>query len=296
MPRKLPTVISLNCFEVAARTESFTKAAEELCLTQSAVSRQVKSLEKFVGFLLFERVKQRLYLTDAGKIYKQKVKEILDQLESVPQDIIKRISGRLVIGVEDTLTITWLIPKLNDFKNKFPDIEVEIMTDLDKLYVKREGFDVGIIYGDAQWPECKAQYLMDEHLVAVCTPELYEQYGEVDKLKDVLNYPFLQHTAKLSCTVEWLTAAGLTPQEIDKVPGPRFERLRYIVEAAEHGLGIAIVPYYQVANLLSENKLVLARKKHFKCIDAYYVVSKKSKADDLKIKEFSKWLLKWNSH
>jgi len=296
MQRKLPSVISLNCFEVAARTESFTKAAEELCLTQSAVSRQVKSLEKFVGFLLFERVKQRLYLTDAGRVYEQKIKGILDQLENAPQDIIKNISGRLIIGVEDSLTITWLIPKLNDFKHKFPDIEVEIMTELDKLYVKREGFDVGIIYGDAQWPECKAQYLMDEHLVAVCTPELYEKYGEVDKLKDVLNYPFLQHTAHVSCTVEWLTAAGLTQQEINKIPGPRLERLRYIVEAAEHGLGIAIVPYYQVANLLSENKLVLARKKHFKCNDAYYVVSKKSKADDLKIKEFSKWLLKWNSH
>ncbi|MFT7009350.1 MAG: LysR family glycine cleavage system transcriptional activator [Colwellia sp.] len=296
MQRRLPSFISLNCFEVAARTESFTKAAEELCLTQSAVSRQVKNLEEFIGCLLFERVKQRLYLTDVGKVYEQKIKEILHQLESVTQDISKNISGRLIIGVEDSLTIAWLIPKLNDFKNKFPDIEVEIMTDLNKLYVKREGFDVGIIYGDADWPECKAQYLMDEHLVAVCTPKLYEKYGEVHELKDVLNYPFLQHTAHISSTVEWLTAAGFTQQEVDKIPGARFERLRLLVEAAEHGLGIAIVPYYQVSNHLSENKLVLARKEHFKCKDAYYVVSHKTKARDLKIQEFSNWLLKWNTH
>lgn len=183
MLRRLPSIISLNCFEVAARTESFTKAAEELCLTQSAVSRQIKNLEEFVGCLLFERVKQRLYLTDIGKKYEQEVKVILQQLEVATSDLSKNISGRLVIGIEDSLTITWLIPKLSDFKNKFPGIEVETMTELHQLYVKREGFDVGIIYGDGNWPECNAEYLMDEHLVAVCSPELYKQYGPVNDLK-----------------------------------------------------------------------------------------------------------------
>ncbi|MEI6893221.1 MAG: LysR substrate-binding domain-containing protein [Colwellia sp.] len=296
MQRRLPSIISLNCFEVAARTESFTKAAEELCLTQSAVSRQIKSLEDFVGCLLFGRVKQRLYLTDAGETYKHQIKEILQQLESATKDISKNISGRLIIGAEDALTIIWLIPKLNDFKNKFPNIEVEIMTDLHQLYVKREGFDVGIIYGDGNWPECQAEYLMDENLVAVCSPELYQQYGPVNELKEVLNYPFIQHIAYQSSTVEWLTAAGLTAEEIEKIPGPRFERFRLLVEAAEYGLGIAIIPYYQVAKKLSEKTLVLAREEPLKCKGAYYVVSHVTKTNDLKIKEFSNWLLKWNTH
>lgn len=296
MQRRLPSIIALNCFEVAARTESFTKAAEELCLTQSAVSRQIKSLETFVGCLLFERVKQRLYLTDVGRLYVHQVKEILQQLESATEDISKNISGRLIIGIEDSLAITWLIPKLNDFKNKFPSINVEIMTELYQLYEKQENFDVGIIYGDGSWPECQAEYLMDEHLVAVCTPELYEKYGPVNELKDVLNYPFLHHSAYVSSTVEWLTATGLAQEEIKEIPGLHFERFILLVGAVEHGLGIGILPYYQVSKQLSENKLVLAREEPFKCKDAYYVVSRKTKEHDLKVKEFSNWLLKWNAH
>jgi LysR family glycine cleavage system transcriptional activator len=116
MMRPLPSMVALSCFEAAAKHQSFTKAAEELCLTQSAVSRQVKKLEQLLGCVLFDRVKQRLYLSKAGKQYQREVSQSLTQLESATNTLRKKISGRLQIGIECAMTIHWLIPKLTDFQ------------------------------------------------------------------------------------------------------------------------------------------------------------------------------------
>ena len=295
MRRHIPSTKALRCFESAAKHESFTQAAEELYLTQSAVSRQIKKLEDMLGCPLFDRVKQRLYLTDAGKEYEQKVCHILEQLEAATTSIRKKIKGRLRIGIEDSLMTHWLIPKLNDLQQQFPDIETEFISNLHLLYDLHEGFDIGILMGDGTWPDLEAHFLMPEKLVAICTPELLDKFGPVTRMKDVLNYPFLHHTATSSGTVMWLNEAGLSEQEIQDVRGPRFGNFKLLVKAAKEGLGLTIAPEFLVAGSVRRNELVMPFAEPMICNDNYYVVIPNNLVHDHKIQAFSKWLLSWNS-
>jgi LysR family glycine cleavage system transcriptional activator len=295
MQRRLPSIIALKCFEASARHLSFTKAANELYLSQSAVSRQIKKLEQLLGCMLFERIKQRLVLTDAGTEYADKISDILKQLHVATSDIRNNVSGRIRVGVEDALTTRWLIPKLIDFQKIFPDIETEILSDLQQLYIQREGYDVGILCGDGRWPDLDSQYLMPEELVAICTPELLKKYGPIQDIKNVLNYPLIHHTANPSGTKYWLETAGLTEAEIEALPGLRFEHFRLLVDAAEQGLGLTIVPRYFISVELNRGSLALASKKSLVCNDNYYVVTPKSRAPDPKVQALTTWLLEWGA-
>lgn len=295
MRRHIPSTTALRCFESAARHESFTQAAEELCLTQSAVSRQIKKLEDMLGCPLFERVKQRLHLTETGKEYEQKICSILEQLDTATTSIRQKIKGRLRIGIEDSLMTHWLITKLNDLQLQFPDIETEFISDLHLLYDLHEGFDIGILMGDGQWTDLQAHYLMPEKLVAICTPELLAMYGPVNCMKDILNYPFLHHTATSSGTIMWLTEAGLTEPEIQALSGPRFSNFKLLVKAAKEGLGLTIVPEFLVAGSLRRNELVMPFAEAMICKESYYVVIPNNLVNEHKVQTFSEWLLSWKS-
>lgn len=295
MKTKLPSIISLSCFTEAAKYLSFTRAAQELCITQSAVSLQIKKLEQQLGCVLFNRVKQRLHLTDAGKLYAREVVVILNQLEQATHNLHSQISGRLLLGFEDSLTTCWLIPKLHDFQQRYPDIQTEIMSDLNQLYEQQTGFDVGVLYGSGQWTGFSAQYLMAEEFVAVCSPSLKDKFGQIEHLSGVLNYPFLHHTAQPSSSDYWLKAAGFNQQQISALPGQRFEHFKSLVDAAKHGLGLSILPKYFVLEELDNATLVLAFEKSLISKDSYYVVTSELKKHDLKIQLFVQWLLSWKT-
>ncbi|RKF14562.1 LysR family transcriptional regulator [Alginatibacterium sediminis] len=286
-------MISLCCFESAAKHLSFTRASEELFMTQSAVSRQIKKLEQSLGCELFERVKQRLKLTQAGSDYAAQVSQILEQLELQTAKLRKKISGRLVVGVEDALTTRWLIPKLHDFQRLYPEIETEIITDVHQLYTQRDGYDIGILCGDGKWPEMQSQFLMPENLVAICSPSLFERYGPVVSPIDVLNYPFIHQTARPSTTRYWLHEAGLSPEQIDALPGLRLEHFRLVVDAAMQGLGLSVVPRYFIEDELNRGVLVMACSQALSCSDNYYVVHHESRQLDPQINVFAQWLLSW---
>ena len=289
--RRLPSIVALNCFESAARHQSITKAGEELCLTQSAISRQIKKLELQLGQTLFNRINQRVYITEAGLTYQKQITEILDKLDSATRNIQKNHAGHLVVGIEDALTTKWLIPKLSEFHALFPEIEIEMVTDITKIYKEKEGYDVGVIFGDGNWPEFEKQSLMSEELIAVCAPGVLKKYGPVKQFRDVLNYPIIHHSSYSSSTQCWLEAAELTEQEIAVLPGSNFEYFRLLVDAAKHKLGLTIVPRYFVQNELADGSLVLACPKALVSNDKYYVVSPKAVADDVAVQNFTQWLL-----
>jgi LysR family glycine cleavage system transcriptional activator len=295
MFHNLPSIIALNCFEASARLGSFSRAAEELHLTQSAVSRQIKKLEQQLDCKLFERIKQRIYLTDTGKKYHERVVDILTQLAQATLDVTYSVSGRIVLGIEDSLTKSWLIPKLSDFQKKHPEIETEILTDLHQIYETREGYDVGILYGNGDWSEFNTKFLMGEEFVAVCSPALLKQYGPVENIADVLRYPILHHSSFPSSSQYWFTKIGLSSKQIKAVPGIHLELFGQLIESAEHGLGLAILPHYYVKEELRAQRLVLAHNKPLRSDDSYYVVTPKSKAHDPKVKILTNWLLSWDS-
>jgi len=293
MYKNLPSITALKCFEATARHNSFSKAAEELFLTQSAVSRQIKNLESLVDCVLFERVKKRIYLTESGEIYKDKIEVILIDLYKATQELSGSTSGRIIFGIEDALTTKWLLPKFKDFQHSFPDIEVEFVTDPYQLYEHREGYDVGILYGDGQWHEFNSLYLMKEEYVAVCSPELLAMHGECDEIKDILKFPFIHHSSSPSSSQYWLSQLGLADDEIAKLPGIHLERFHQLIRAAEYGQGVAILPHYFTKEKLKNGRLVLAYAQPLVSDDAYYIVYPKNKEHDEKIKILVAWLATW---
>ncbi len=294
MRRQLPSMISLSCFETVARLLSVTQAAEELHLTQSAVSRQVKKLEEELGCDLFVRERQRLQLTESGRKYAQEVAPLLNQLEAATRQINGNIAGQLRIGAEPSFTTRWLLPRLGEFKQQHPELEVEIMNDLHRLYGHLEGFDVAIMYGDGNWPDMESHYLMQGELVAVCTPELHQHYGAIKDPKDLLNYPILHHiiysaSPQLSSTYLWLKQAGLSDDEITALPGQRFEHFQFVLDAALHGLGVTVLPEYFVQPELDSGQLVTASENKM-CCGAYYVTVRQQQTRNPTVRLFMDWL------
>ncbi|MGX5219017.1 MULTISPECIES: LysR substrate-binding domain-containing protein [Pseudomonas] len=295
MRRQLPSMISLSCFSAFARHMSVTKAAEELNLTQSAVSRQIKNLEEMLGCSLVERVKQRLQLTDNGRQYVQEISLLLDQIEAATHQVRSSHAGHLRVGAEPSFTTRWLLPKLRDYARLHPEIDLEIMNDLHRLYDGHEGYDVGILYGDGNWPEFDSQFLMEGEMVAVCTPELLEKHGEIIQRRDILRYPLLHHAAHSpqfrSSTQLWLDDAGLSQKEIEMLPGQRLEHFQFVLDGALHGLGATVLPRLFVTQDVEAGRLVIACQTPLSC-GKYYVVTPKSNRD-AKASHFAQWLLQW---
>ncbi|MFC5694666.1 LysR substrate-binding domain-containing protein [Pseudomonas sp. GCM10022186] len=291
--RRLPSMISLTCFAAFARHMSVTRAAEELSLTQGAVSRQIKNLEELLGRPLVEKVRQRLLLTEDGRRYVEEISPLLDQLEAATQRVAASRSGRLRIGAEPSLTTRWLLPKLKAFGQLHPDIELQVMNDLHRLYDQLEGFDLAILFGDGHWPGFEARRLMGGEMVAVCTPELLQRHGPVMERRDILRYPLLHHSALAalgkSSTQLWLLDAGLSPREIDALPGQRLEHFQFVLDAALHGLGITVLPRYFVAPELEDGQLVVASADPLVCGDYYLVMPEGCR--DANVRTFAQWLL-----
>jgi DNA-binding transcriptional LysR family regulator len=295
MRRQLPTMISLSCFAAFARNMSVTRAAEELNLTQSAVSRQIKNLEEMLGCPLVEKVRQRLLLTDQGREYVQEVSLLLDQLEAATHRVRSSHSGHLRVGAEPSFTTRWLLPRLREYARLHPEVELEIMNDLRRLYDRHEGYDVGILYGDGDWPEFDARYLMAGDMVAVCVPELLERFGPIVQHRDILRYPLIHHTSLTeltkSSTQLWLSRAGLSAKEIDALPGQRLEHFQFVLDAALHGLGVTVLPRFFVEREVEDGSLVIASREPLVCGSYYVVVPRHCR--DAKINRFADWLLQW---
>ncbi|WP_317663032.1 LysR substrate-binding domain-containing protein [Pseudomonas sp. KU43P] len=295
MRRQLPSMISLCCFSAFARYMSVTRAAEELNLTQSAVSRQIKNLEDMLGCPLVEKVRQRLLLTDKGREYVQEVALLLDQLEAATLRVSSSHSRRLRVGAEPSFTTRWLLPKLKSYAREHPEVELEIMNDLRRLYDRYEGYDVGILYGDGNWAEFDSRLLMEGEMVAVCTPDLLERFGPIIERRDILRYPLLHHSSLTgltkSSTQLWLHHAGLSAKEIEALPGQRLEHFQFVLDAALHGLGVTVLPRFFVEREVCEGLLVLACQEAL-VAGRYYVVWPKQN-NDAKVKHLVDWLLQW---
>ncbi|TXS95238.1 LysR family transcriptional regulator [Parahaliea maris] len=256
MSRHLPSTQALQCFEAVARCGSVTRASEQLNMTQSAVSRQLRSLEDLLGVHLFERSRQRLRLNANGAAYLDSVTPALDQLRNATQRARRAASGHLCVGIEPALASAWLIPQLRGFSRAHPHISVELMTDMEKLHAASTQWDLAIVYGEPDEGGQACLPLMREHLVAVASPELLKSGPAVRDFADVLQYPIIHHTGPYSTSASWLTRAGLNEREIRQLPGPRMETFSLVQQCAQQGLGIAFLPTYFVTEALGNGSLV----------------------------------------
>ena len=289
--RILPSLTSLQCFEAATRHMSFTRAARELNITQGAVSRQVRQLEEFVGRPLFERVKKRLVLTDAGAAYAKAVKDVLDRAEAATLQVMAQgdAGGELTIALLPTFGTRWLVPRLGDFAARYPDIQLSLVTKLGPFDFEGSGIDAAVHFGSDVWPGAVCYRLMGEVVVPVVAPSLLGPGKRLERPEDIGKFRLLQHVTRPLAWQEWLEACGVS--SVDGHMGPRFEQFHMVIQAAVAGFGVALLPAFLIQEELATGKLVIAIDRPVVSRYAYYFVHPEEKAGHRGVVAFRDWLL-----
>ena len=278
----------LRCFEAAARRQSFTLAAEELHLTQSAVSRQVRELEQSMGFTLFRRVGRRVVLTESGRRFANELGADLERLgQTVYQAVAAGDDGRpLRVASLPTFATRWLIPRLAQFEAANSDIVVSLGTRLGPFDFERERFDLAIHFGNADWPDTTMVRLFDEVVVAVAAPAFVERYG-VTGPAGMASVPLLHLESRPLAWREWLRSAGVTNEPA--LRGKSFDQFSMIITAASVSLGAALLPTYLIEDELRSGELVRIGDTALYRDRSYYIVTPAGEPNEPG-RRFSEWL------
>ncbi len=290
MRRKIPSIEALIAFEAAARHESFTRSADELALTQSAVGRQIAGLEEYLGVPLFNRIKKRISLTDIGVVYAKQVRENLAKIErdTLAAMAHRGAGGILELAVIPTFATRWLIPRLPQFYAQHEHITLNLTTRAEPFMFTDTSFDAAIHFGNPVWPGAIAQHLFGEEMTPVCNPRLLN--GET-RLQpgDLARCTLLHQSARPDAWRQWLAQAGV--HDVDYMRGQRYELFSMLVEAARAGLGIALVPRFFVLSELANSELVIPCEPSLRNDKGYYLVYPECKQNAPLLTAFEKWLL-----
>jgi DNA-binding transcriptional LysR family regulator len=290
MRRKIPNTWALLAFDASARHESFTKAALELAITQSAVCRQIAALEEFLGVLLFHRSKRGVRLTDAGRTYSRQVALRLNAVERDTLELMthKGLGGSLELAVLPTFATRWLMPRLPAFQRAHPDITINLSTSTRPFLFNETEFDAAIHCGDGAWPGVEAHTLMREHLVPVCSPALIGAGQKIDAAQ-IAAFPLLQQTTRPYVWRHWFHSLGMTVEH--DMTGPRYELFSMLSQAAILGMGIVLIPPFLVEDELRAGVLTIPVAHHFDSGNAYRLLYPEGKAESAALKTFRDWLL-----
>jgi len=286
MLRRLPQLNALKAFEAAARHVSFTRAAEELCVTQGAVSHQVKALEEELGVKLFNREKQRLIITNTGQEYLAVVRDALDRIAMGTERLVQQQrSGALTVSTSPDFAAKWLVHRLGRFAEAHPGIDLRVSATMHHVDFAREDVDIVVRHGDGHWPGLHVTRLCAEHLFAVCSPRLGSGLG---RPSDVLKLPLL-HLDDHTAWSAWLDAANVTGA--DAIHGPILNRASMLIDAAVDGHGIALARTTLAAWDLVNGRLVRPFTIALPLSKSYWIVSPKATASLPKLVAFRDWLL-----
>jgi len=288
--RRLPPLNSLRTFESAARHASFLRAARELHVTPSAISHQIRALEKFLGVALFRRDGRQVQLTREGENYLQGVREGLTLIAAATGRIASsRAGGVLTLSVAPSFANPWLAPRLAGFQLQHPELEVRLSSSIEVVDFKKSDVDAAVRYGAGRWPGLESHRLFAEELVPVASPKLRVGKKRLRKPADLRGATLLQVMQRLGEWRVWLTAAGVS--DIDSVGGPKFHTTPLALEAAIAGHGVAIADRTLVADYLRSGKLIAPFDLVLPREYAYYLVYPQSRANDPNISVFREWLL-----
>jgi LysR family glycine cleavage system transcriptional activator len=289
MKRRLPSLNALRAFEAAARHQSFTRAADELAVTQGAVSHQVKALEQQLGLPLFHRQNQRLTLTSAGQAYLPVVRDAFDRLAAGTEQLLAaEQSKRLTISVSPNFAANWLVPRIGQFVEEHPEIDLRINAALHHVDFAREDVDMGVRHGEGRWPDLHVARLCREELFPVCSPRLLEGARPLRAPADLRHHALL-HLDDRQDWQKWLEAAGV--EDVDLSRGVVFNQASMAIRAAVGGQGITLARTALVALLLLEGRLVRPFRLVLPVSYAYYIVCPKATAERPKISLMRDWLL-----
>ena len=289
MRRKIPSTAALSAFEAAARHQSFTKAADELALTQSAVCRQIGALEAFVGVKLFRRSRRGVVLTDAGVTYSRQVTARLDEVERDTLDLMAKggQGGVLELGVVPTFATKWLMPRLAQFALAHPDVTVNLSARTRPFLFDETNFDAAIHAGASTWPGTEGIFLMRESLVAVCRPELIAPRVTLGA-SAWRRHTLLQQSTRPYGWRDWFASRGM--QVDSDMAGPRYELYSMAAEAALQGMGIALIPRVLVEDELQRGALIQIARHDYLSDRSYYLIYPEHKSGHAPLAAFRAWL------
>lgn len=305
LKRPLPPLQALRGFESAARHGSFTKAAEELFLTQGAVSRQVRQLEEFYGTALFVRFTRRIELTEAGIELAEVVGDLFDRLSEVSGRIARgRQREALTIMVLPTFASAWLMPRLHLFTERHPDIEVRLHTSIDPVAFSASGPDVAIRVGRVpgwhydsrmprieltmveRWDGVHVDVLFPDRVIPVCLPALRGE--EMLSAAALADLPLIQVTSRANAWPDWFKAHGAQAPERYRAEVGHFFMA---IEAARQGRGVAMVPDITVAQDLGNGLLVEASPTSVLSAGHYCLLVRDTALERPTVKTFRQWLI-----
>src|SRR5215469_1452209 len=291
MAARLPSLNGLRAFEAAARHMSFTLAASELNVTQTAISHQIRRLEEELGVRLFARQNRSLELTPEAREYLPGIRAAFNDLRLATDRLKRKDNDRvLTVSTLASLAAKWLLPRLSSFQQAHPTIDVRITTSTSLVDFRHDDVDAAIRYGRGHWPGVRAQWLMADELFPVCSPALLKGDKPLRCPEDLANHTLLHTSGYDDDWRLWLTAAGL-PSNISKQPGLSFDLSFMTVQAAIDGIGVAMGRTSYVQDDIAKGRLVVPFKIALPADAGFYLVSPEAVEAPPKLRLFRNWLL-----
>jgi LysR family transcriptional regulator, glycine cleavage system transcriptional activator len=291
MSARLPSLNGLRAFEAAARHLSFTRAASELNVTQTAISHQIKRLEDELGIRLFVRNNRSLALTPQARDYLPLVRAAFDDLRLATERLVRKDNGKvLTVSTIASLAAKWLLPRLATFQETHPDIDVRITTSTSLVDFENGDVDAALRYGRGHWPGVRADWLMADELFPVCSPALLQSSKPLRCPQDLAHHTLLHTSGGYDDDWRlWLTAAGL-PAAISKQSGLSFDLIFMTIQAAIDGFGIALGRTSYVQDDIARGRLVVPFKIALPADAGFYLVSPEGRTDPPKLRAFRQWV------
>lgn len=290
MRRKIPSTAALIAFEAAARHQSFTRAAEELALTQSAICRQIGGLEEFLGLELFRRSRRGVKLTEAGQSYARRVATQLDAVERDTLSVMGQQGAQTIeLALVPTFGTQWLLPRLRLFQALHPEITVNLTNRTRPFLFADTEFDAAIYFGDGDWSGTVAHSLMPERLLPVCSPALLNDTTELAP-KVIVEMPLLQQSTRPYAWRQWFDSLDMKVAR--DMTGPRLELFSMLAQAAEQQMGVALIPPFLIQRELAEGRLAIAHPHSYRQEgQAYHLMIPERRVESAALNAFRDWLL-----
>lgn len=286
----LPTIAAIRAFECVARHENFSRAAEELNLTQGAISYQIITLEKLLGITLFQRVRHRVVITPAGRNFLSGTRDILLKLQEVTgRAMSSGEAASLNLGGVPTFMGRWIVPRLPSFIEKHPNIQINFVSENIRFDFEEHDYDAAFHYGDPDWQHTHSHHLFDEMMLPVCSVAFREKWNIASE-EDLARVPLIQQFSRPMAWAEWFEHVGV--ERRSPLQGVRFQNFSITLEAVKAGIGAALLPYYLVEKDRAQKGIVILSSQVLPRMKGYYFVYPQKNISVPEVVAFRDWILR----
>lgn len=290
MSRRMPSLSALRAFEAAARNMSFRKAADELNVTHSAISHQVRGLEERLGISLFDRSARSVALTEEGAFYFPILRDAFDRIADGTRFLsASNEPGTLTVQVYITVAMRWIVPRLHDFHQREPGLQIRLSTSYLDWEFDRSDADVAILFVRKRQGDLHYISLFDGLLTPVCAPSLLNGRAGIDEVKELADFDLLRVYTAPDEWDDWLLETGVP--DLARRPGPTFDSYILAIQAAIEGQGIALVNGPWAREDIRAGRLIRPLPQELRYSDAWCMVCRRERRNEPAIKRFQSWLL-----